>query len=699
VKPADVALLRIPGRPVMAQDGSILVAVSAPDIDADLYRGTIVRLRQSGADDSPAGALAETTELTLGPRDSEPVISPDGRLVVFLRAGEKGPAQLYSMPLDGGEPRKLTDHPLGAGSPVFRPDGHRIAYCAAVPEPGRYGTDESVTADAEPPRLITRLSYRLDGEGFVADKPQQLFVLDLAEPAVAALGKPVQVTDEPTGVADPAFTDDGRLVYVRSTGIDELTDEIAVIDIPEPPSNAVGTAGASDPVGRQEAGSPERPDAPARGALLVATRGSAAALAVGNGQIYYLGVDFTGIDAVGRTTGLWAAALTGSAPRRLTDETSVDVDRAAGRPVVLEAAADPSVLVAVLDRGASSLRSVPAGAAESPLDALPAVIDGPRVVRSFSALGGTVAAVVADGETAGEVVTVQVAASGAGGSGIGEWRWTGIRPATELKTAAPDGYPVHGWLVAPAGEGPHPVLLLVHGGPHAAYTPALFDEAQVYAGAGYAVVMGNPRGSAGYGQDHGRAVVGAIGSVDVDDVLALLDAALLRPDCDAARVGVLGGSYGGFMTSWLCSQAPGRFTAGISERALNAWDSFAGSSDIGYYFARAYVGADRDSQWRASPLAYADAIDVPLLIIHSERDWRCPIEQAQRMFVALKSRGAEVELLLFPGEGHELSRSGRPRHRVQRFDAILAWWARHLPVLPGPGESDLGESGPGESGG
>ena len=148
--------------------------------------------------------------------------------------------------------------------------------------------------------------------------------------------------------------------------------------------------------------------------------------------------------------------------------------------------------------------------------------------------------------------------------------------------------------------------------------------------------------------------------------------------------GVMGGSYGGFMTSWLCSHAPDRFTAAISERAVNAWDSFAGSSDIGYYFAAAYVGDDRESQWRASPLAYADDIDVPLLIIHSEQDWRCPVEQGQRLFVALKSRGAEVEMLLFPGEGHELSRSGRPRHRRQRFDAILDWWARYLPVESEP---------------
>jgi dipeptidyl aminopeptidase/acylaminoacyl peptidase len=116
---------------------------------------------------------------------------------------------------------------------------------------------------------------------------------------------------------------------------------------------------------------------------------------------------------------------------------------------------------------------------------------------------------------------------------------------------------------------------------------------------------------------------------------------------------------------------------------LNAWDSFAGSSDIGYYFAQAYVGTDRDALWRTSPLAYADHIEVPLLIIHSEQDWDARWSRRSGCFVALKKRGAEVELLLFPGEGHELSRSGRPRHRQQRFDAILDWWARYLAVSSG----------------
>jgi dipeptidyl aminopeptidase/acylaminoacyl peptidase len=239
-------------------------------------------------------------------------------------------------------------------------------------------------------------------------------------------------------------------------------------------------------------------------------------------------------------------------------------------------------------------------------------------------------------------------------------------------------------VLRPAGEGPHPVLLLIHGGPFFQYGWNLFDEAQVYVAAGYAVVMGNPRGSAGYGEAHGRAVMGNVGEVSATDLLALLDAALAGdPSLDRDRVGVMGGSHGGFMTTWMAAHHGDRFRAAISERAVNAIDSFTGSSDIGWFFADDLYGPDRAGQVAQSPLTNADRIDIPMLLIHSEQDWRCPVEQAQRLFVALKRRGVPVELLLFPGEGHELSRGGRPRHRVARFDAILDWWSRHLP----PGRS------------
>ncbi|MFC5042943.1 alpha/beta hydrolase family protein [Ornithinimicrobium kibberense] len=215
---------------------------------------------------------------------------------------------------------------------------------------------------------------------------------------------------------------------------------------------------------------------------------------------------------------------------------------------------------------------------------------------------------------------------------------------------------------------------MIHGGPYTQYSGNLFDEAQVLAGAGYAVVMGNPRGGSGYGATHGRAVKEAIGTVDVADLTALLDHALTLPGLDPSRVGVQGGSYGGLMTTWLVAHSD-RFTAAISERAVNAWDSFAGTSDIGWFFADEYAG---DHQHEQSPLTWADQIRTPTLVIHSERDLRCPLEQGQRLFARLRRNGVPTKLLVFPGEGHELSRAGQPRHRVQRFEHILAWWAEHL---------------------
>jgi dipeptidyl aminopeptidase/acylaminoacyl peptidase len=680
VKPTDLALFRAYGRPVVAPEGDVFAALSTPDLDADSYRSVLQRLRD--------GRPPE--DFTHGPRDSAPVLSPDGETLVFLRAGESGPAQLYAMPRRGGEPRRLAEHPLGASAVTFSPDGRSIAYLAAVPEPGRYGTpaadnpepgaanpaacaakagaDAAKTGadaktggtktapEAEPPRRITTMSYRSDGKGFVLDKPEQVFLLSLD--AEGDNSKPRQLTAEPGTIGRPAFTPDGReLLYVRRVAPDELRGEIAAV-----------------PIDATE---------PGLGRSVILVDGDAT-MPVAHGEtLYYFGSAYSGNDFAGHTVGLWAVPLAGGTPRRMTDEATVHCEPSVGEPVVTGG----RVLVPVADRGAVGVRSVPLDAADVPLPDLAVLLGGPRVVKAFSVTGTTLAAVLADPETTGDIVTVDI------GDGVApaapetrlrdvssDLRAAGLARQVEITATAPDGYPVHGWLVLPPGDGPHPVLLDVHGGPHAAYTWGVFDEAQMYATNGYAVVLPNPRGSSGYGRDHGRAIVGALGTVDADDVLALLDAALARADCDAGRVGVMGGSYGGFMTSWLSSHAADRFVAGISERAVNAWDSFTGASDIGFFFGDGYVGSDRDEQWAKSPLAHADRIGIPLLIVHSEQDWRCPLEQAQRLFVALKRRGHETEMLVFPGEGHELSRSGRPQHRRQRFEAILQWWNRYLPV-------------------
>jgi dipeptidyl aminopeptidase/acylaminoacyl peptidase len=652
VLPSDIEVLAIPGAATLRGD-LLLAGLSRPDLTSNSYLGGLRRIGLDGTDQP----------WTHGDRDSAPAISPDGRWVAFLRTGDgdgpDGTPQLHVMPVGGGDAMRLTECPLGVGAPVWSPDSRRIAFTARVPEAGRYGTPaadaEPVKPEEEAPRRITRLDYRIDSVGFLGDRPQCLFVLDaVAALDAATLPELTPLTDDRTSVEDPAWTPDGDTLLVvapRDWGREE-TDRRDLYAVP--------AAGGEPKLTVRSAGAAAKP---------VVTPG---------GLVFFFAVEFVDEQMEARNTGLWVADLpkgdTVVDGRRLTEVESVDCDVAAGAPVDF----GDEVLVAVRNRGAVELRAVAKDAELAPLDALPLIAGDRAAVRRFVADGSTVVAVIATPDSAGDLVLIADGTQRVLTDYSKTLRDKGIRPVEELTAASADGYPVHGWLVLPEGEGPHPVLLAVHGGPFAAQDWGFFDEAQIYASAGYAVILGNPRGSAGYGESHGRAILRAFGTVDADDVLALLDAALSRPDLDSERVGVMGGSYGGFMTSWLASHHGERFRAAWSERAVNAWDSMVGSSDIGYTFVSGYIGDDLAEQRRRSPLSYAEKIDIPFAVVHSEQDWRCPLEQAQRMFVALRRNGTHVELLVFPGEGHELSRSGKPRHRVQRFDAVLEWWSRHL---------------------
>jgi dipeptidyl aminopeptidase/acylaminoacyl peptidase len=650
VKPADLALVRIPGPPTLSPDGRLaVVAVTRLDLDADEYRSQLWL--------APTDGSAPPRQIThVAGRDGAPSWSPDGRWLAFLRAESGGRPQLHVMPADIGEPRRITDekqHPLGAGAPVWSPDSTRIAYAARVPEPGRYGTTEGVSPDKEPPRRITTLNFRADDIGFTLDRRPHVFVV---EPS-ADQPQPVQLTDGDYDDEDVAWSPDGQRLAFRSARHEDR-DTTLYVDV----YTCAVTGGDLVRVTPTTLLAASRPTYTGDGCEI---------LFLGHGDLGPNGRDF-----VARNQALWAVPADGSAPpRQLTDNARLDLtDCASGIRLDRDAA-----LVGALWRGAVELLRVPLDA--RPDGPAPApVLSGQRQVTGYAAAAGQVVASVANPSTLGELVAVRTDGAERTLSSFGAemTERAGLRPMQEIAATAPDGYPVHGWILRPADPGPYPVLLMVHGGPYAMYGWTLFDEAQVYAGAGYAVVMGNPRGSTGYGEAHGRAIRQAMGTVDVDDLLALLDAALADPELDRDRVGLLGGSYGGFMTTWLAAHAGSRFRAAISERAVNVWDSFTGSSDIGHFFTEAYAGTDPQRLTAQSPLTHAARIDIPMLIIHSEQDWRAPVEQAQRLYVALKARGVPVELLLFPGEGHELSRSGLPSHRVARFEAILDWWARHL---------------------
>jgi len=563
---------------------------------------------------------------------------------------------------DGGEPLVVTDRTLGVIDFAFTQDATRAVFVSPVPEEDRYGTLDGVAAAAEDPRHFTTLTFRHNGQGYTPDQRRHLFVVDLPDPFGEPPVKPVgraakgqdeapslvpaarQVTDGDYDHTEPVVAGESVIVVsARHEGRDlDRRDDLYRIDL------ASGDAALlTDP------------------ATVGTGLGAASPVVVGD-DVYFLAVDLgpDGTDFVAKNAAVYRVPVAGGPVTRLTDPEDLDFTQLAG--------AGERLLGVRHTRGAgAAVRIAPDGAIETL-----AAPEGASISQ-IAAGGGAVVAAVATPVSPGEVARLGSSCALLTDFAAG---LAGVMPARELLSTSPDGQQVQGWVLVPEGEGPHPVLLNIHGGPYAAFGPTFFDEAQVYVAAGYAVVLCNPRGSNGYGQAFGRAIQGDFGNLDMADVLAFLDHALATvPGLDADRVGVMGGSYGGYLTAWLIAHEH-RFAAAIVERGYLDPASFVGASDIGAFFAHAYNTSDPATMDAQSPLLLAHQVKTPTLVLHSEDDLRCPISQALRYYTELKLAGVEAELLVFPGENHELSRSGRPWHRRQRFEAILEWWRRYLPV-------------------
>lgn len=668
VKPEHLPLLNSVSAPAVHPDGSrAVVSVIRPDFDADAYVGQLWNV--------PLDPGQLPRRFTRGFKDSAPAFSPDGLALAFLRVtGPSAKPQLFVAEAGGGEPRALTDRLLGVEGFSWSPDSRRIVFSSREPDAGRYGTWEDVGPAAEDPRLVTNYQYRLNGVGYTRDKPAQLFVLDVPEfgeePVVVPHGRAQrdrqpapdvpsarQITSSMTDNESAAFSADGSLVYfvTELPGSDD-TLERGMYCIP---------ADGGEPRRVEPEGAPRQ--------TVQSVRQSR------DGKwLFFIAkaVGESGTDFVARNAVLYRMPAAGGKPVELTDPEMMDVACPGDR---LELRGPAGALVLNNAQGTVELLELHATGDHALL------VHGDRVVTGAAWAGGSMLVTFSDPSTAGDLAVLE----------DGHLRLltdfaaalrvqADVVVPQELTFVSTDGYPVHGWLVSPAGKGPHPVLLSIHGGPFAQYTVALHDEAQVYAGAGYAVVMCNPRGSAGYGRDHGHAIKGAMGTLDMQDVLAFLEGALNKfPALDAARLGIMGGSYGGYLTA-LTIARDHRFSAAIVERGFLDPVSFEGSADIGWYFAAEYMGRSRHAVDAQSPMQHAEKVQTPTLVIHSEDDLRCPVEQGQRYFTALKRNGVPAELLLFPGEDHELSRSGTPHHRRLRFEHILRWWSRFLPTAANP---------------
>jgi dipeptidyl aminopeptidase/acylaminoacyl peptidase len=636
MQPEDIRKIRTPGSVTLSPDGG-RVAFAVTRIEGAAYRSEIFIAATDGS--------AQPRRLTDGTADSGPRWSPDGASIAFLRPDAQGRRQLHVMPAAGGSARQLTDQPLGvcspvtarharaSSAPVWSADSRHVAYTARVP------SEASLHARV-PFWRTARLRYRTDGSGYTVNAPSHVLVVDVAS------GGATQLTEGECDHWDVSWHTGGSHLLAATArhdtrDLDEAQDVVAI---------------GLDRQVRQITRTSTTVNLPTSSP---------------DGAVYFVGIGDLGEDlndARGRNVSLWRVPFAGGMPTRLTEAETIDLDDGRTRPLMISS---QGVLGGTLERGSVRLVSIGADGAAREL------IGGQRCVTDYDRAADTVVACVTNQTSTGDVIALRNGVETkltAWGDGIAAA--AGLRPMTEITATAPDGYPVHGWLMLPPGPGPHPVLLLIHGGPDWQFQYQLFDEAQVYASR-YAVILANPRGSAGYGEAHARAIRGRLGTVDADDLMALFDAVTARPDIDASRAGVLGGSYGGFMTTWLAAHHGARFRAAISERGVYAWDSLYGTSDIGHGMT-SMVGTD-PAQWPAqAPLAHAAKIRIPLLILHWEGDLRVPFEQAQRLFTALRTQRAPVELMVFPGGDHGVSRSGPPDVRITRFEAILEWFARHL---------------------
>ncbi len=645
MEPTDIEHLAWASDPQLSPDGNqVAYVVTRVDKAANRYRSRVWLMDVDGnSNPRPLSAGEET--------DGSPRWAPDGRSIAFTstrRKDDKGRTRssLYVLATDGpGEASLLCDRDEGIGQIVYSPDGTMIAFASRV----RGEHYEAPEVSARKPRRIDRPMYRLNGEGVTLDRPVHVHVL----PTDGSAGT-TDVTPGSSDFSNPAwFSDSARLLAARSdTSELILASSLASIDL------ATGDVEVITDVG-----------------------GLYGAPAIDEeDRIACTGYDDAKVFPQNSHVGLFDGG--GDKPRWLT--TSVDRDWLAFPvPAAPEWVGD-SLRALVADRGSVSLRDVDLDGNVSE------IVGGDRWVTGWSTAGSVLAFVAEDSTHAGELFILDDG---------GERQLTNVTRAVaganepipaERFTAMNGDVEVDAWIYRPVDFDPekqYPMLLNIHGGPFTQYGDFFYDEAQMEARAGFVVVMCNPRGSSGRDNDWGRAIRGKAlggpgwGDVDYADCMAVVDAALEQFSyIDADRLGVLGGSYGGYMTSWIVGHTD-RFAAACSERGVNNLLTLDLTSDIAgvcaFWFGESALD-NAEELMRMSPITHVDEMTTPLLIVHSDQDLRCPHEQADQLYYALKERDRDAEYYLFPEETHELSRSGSPTHRVQRAELILDFFSQRL---------------------
>ncbi|MCL5116150.1 MAG: S9 family peptidase [Firmicutes bacterium] len=613
-------------------------------------------------DTGPSRAVAA---LTAGPSDQAPAPSPDGRWLGFV-SRRSGSAQVWRLPLDGGDPEQVTYIQGGIKQFQWAPDGRGMVVVAHI-ERGLLEREKSAeepglgAPDSELERYFNRdvkhivhQYYKLDGTGYFDQGRDQLVWVAMDD------GHMELLTSGFDHFSEPAFSPDGESIFFVHRPYD-----------PDSPPHPSVTS-----IERMNLKTRERFRIPLpewmMHALAVSPDGQSLAFVASKPEDhgYGLAVLYRLDMATNELIDLSSAT-----DRPVGDESGTDVPgTGTARPIWR----NDQVLMLLSDRGRVTVTEFDRGQTRT-------LFDEKRVVYDFACQGDSLAMAVADPTHPSGIVLATVGAA----QESPLWApvpWSehdGPVAPEEIWAEESDGTRVHTWCLRPPHHtDPVPVVLEIHGGPMAMYGYRYFHEFQCLVAAGYAVVYTNPRGSQGYGWEFCRSIMGNWGDKDYRDVMAGLDAALKQwPDLDPERLGVAGGSYGGFMVNWIVSHTD-RFRAAVTMRSVVNRFSAMGSSDLGWLRVPQYGSKpwweDPAPYWQQSPLKYASDIHTPLLIEHQEQDYRLPVEQGEQLYSALKYLGRTVEMVLYPNESHGMSRTGQPWHRVHRLRTIIGWFDRYL---------------------
>ncbi len=597
-------------------------------------------------------ASGKTRQMTNGAAvDGLPSWSPDGRSIAFS-SDRGGKAQLYLLPVDGGEARQLTNFQRGIGGGIaWSPDGGKIAF--------------SAVADAQSPDLgkeayrLDRTVYRFDGIGYLDDAVQDIYVLDIAS------GATKQLTDDRGNNSNPRWAPDGgSILYDANMRFDNsraMTPDLKSVDLE----------------GRQT--------------LLLEDWASVdkASFTPDGARIVFVGRPDDG-KPIGTKSDLYVLDMkTGDITCR-TQSLDVGVGGRLSLDMPVAGLSLPNLLVS--DDGACAYATVQRGGTDHIYRiALQGVEDCRQITQGDCAVfpldrhGEKLLFARTSLNSPPELFTLEL------NSGVSKQR-TELNanmleeielPASEhLTWNSIDGAAVEGWYMKPpAGEAPYPTILYIHGGPHAAYGCGFHFDFQMLAGAGYGVLFLNHRASTGYGDSFSTAIKGDWGNLDYQDLMSGVDHAIELGLADADRLGVCGSSGGGNLSCWILGQSD-RFKAAIPQNPVTNWRSFYGTSDIGIWFSVEQMGGHPheipEVYERCSPITYAHRCRTPTLMVQSELDWRCPAEQSEQFYTVLKANGCVVEMLRQPGGYHGASISGAVNLRRAHNDAMLEWFARYL---------------------